>query len=256
MTIPIRAVALCISLVFGASTASAQDPDDLPGRLKRLEEAIRSLEQQIVILNGSMRQSRSASTADSTILEFENAGIQIRGASSAKVAIIEFSDLECPFCARYHQETFRLIDKEFVESARIRYGFRHFPIEQLHSSARQAAAAVECAGEQGKFWEYMERVFANQTALSGADLTKYARADGLQIGRFQSCVFDGKMTAKIGQDLAEAHRLGLTGTPSFFLGKIEADGSMRVSRKIIGAQKFEVFRTALESILDASETKP
>jgi protein-disulfide isomerase len=248
---------LVVGVVLQTTPLSAQTSNDqLSERLQTLEDAIRALERQIMLLNTAIRQLPSGVTAavDSPIVKLDNARVQIKGAPTAKVAMIEFSDLECPYCARYHKEVFSLIDRQFVQSGRIRYGFRHLPIEQIHASAHRAAEAVECAGQQDKFWDYKDRVFANQKALSPANLTLYAREEGLKVALFQSCLLDGKMTARVREDISEAQRLGLTGTPSFLFGKIEPDGTIRVSRKIVGARPFEEFRVVLESLLaDVSE---
>jgi len=177
-------------------------------------------------------------------------GVYAKGKPTAKIAIIEFSDLECPFCAQYHRQAFPLIDKQYVQAGLVRYGFRHLPIDQLHPSARRAAEATECAGVQGKLWEYQARVFSNQQMLSVADLIGHARATSLDVAQFQPCLLDGQMASRVATDVQEGQNLGLTGTPAFLLGTIESNGTVRISRKIVGAQPFPTFQSALDGLLN------
>jgi protein-disulfide isomerase len=250
----IRAASLLSLFLCVSGTLRAQSSDDLSGRLKSLEEAIRALEQQISQLTTSLRHPNAiGTTEDNSQLRIDNIGLYARGVSHAKIAVIEYSDLECPYCAQFHRQTFDQIDKTYVQTGRVRYGFRHLPIEQIHSSAVRAAEALECAGAQDRFWEYQHRLFLHQKALSHADLIEYAREERLNISKFQPCLLDGQMQPRVRQDLNEAQNLGLTGTPAFLFGKVESNGNIRISHKIVGAQPFQTFQAILDGLLTEAE---
>jgi protein-disulfide isomerase len=115
----------------------------------------------------------------------------------------------------------------------------------LLRTALHAAEAAECAREQGRFWEMHDALFANQKSLARADLLKYAVAAHIDTDKLSSCIDDGRAKARIEADLAEAARLNLTGTPSFFLGERVGDRAVRVHYRIVGAHPFSVFQEAI-----------
>jgi protein-disulfide isomerase len=172
-----------------------------------------------------------------------------RGRATARVAVIEFSDFECPFCGRHSQTAYRDILKKYVAAGEVRYIFRHLPLEQLHPSAVRAATAAECARQQGKFWERHDRLFANQKALGATDVQNYAKGLELDQAKFQACMVEGTAIATVRADLAEAQRLGLTATPSFLIGEVVGPGSVKVTRRIDGAHPMAIFEAAIEGVL-------
>ncbi len=164
------------------------------------------------------------------------------GPADAPVTIVEFSDFECPFCARA-SPTVKQVLKEYEGQVRVVY--RHFPLESIHPNARAAAVASACADEQQKFWEYHDILFANMRQLGGDNLTKYASEAGLDMGAFEACIADGRHDAAVDRDLEEARAIGVTGTPSFFVN----------GRMLGGAQPFEAFKRIIDAELArAAET--
>jgi protein-disulfide isomerase len=132
----------------------------------------------------------------------------------------------------------------------VQYVFKDFPLEQLHPQAFRAAEAAHCAGEQGRFWEMHDRLFANQAALSAGDFRRLAEELRLDLSRFQACLESGRYAARIRRDLAEGNRLGITGTPTFLLGITPSSGSsVRVLKIIRGAKSFSDFQQAIEEVL-------
>jgi protein-disulfide isomerase len=180
------------------------------------------------------------------------AGAAVKGAPSARVAIIEFSDYECPFCSRHALNTLPEITKEYIDTGKVRYVFRNLPLESIHPNAMRAAVAAECAGEQGKYWQLHDRMFANQRALDLTTLVNHSKAEGLDATRFQQCVSSDKYSAKIRADQAEAGRVGATSTPSFFVAVLTpGDSKARAVRMIRGAHPYPTFKAALDSVLAA-----
>jgi len=138
-----------------------------------------------------------------------------QGPADAAVQIIEYSDLECPFCGRFY-DTMKQVEKEY--EGRVQIAFRHFPLS-FHYEADKAAQAVECAGDQGKFWEMHDKIFEAQgTAdFNEAGWEKFAKQLGLQPVTFKSCLNEGKYAQKVQDHIAEASLLGVSGTPTAFI---------------------------------------
>jgi protein-disulfide isomerase len=132
----------------------------------------------------------------------------------------------------------------------VKYLFFDFPLESIHKNALKAAEASRCGGEQEKYWEMHDQLFANSTALETADLVRYATALNLDLLKFQECMDSGKYTNEIRKDLADGQRVGIRGTPSFLIGTSEGGASkIRVLKLIRGAQPYPMFKEALDSLL-------
>jgi len=136
----------------------------------------------------------------------------VRGAADAKVSIVEFSDLECPFCARIHPTLNRIVN----ENEDVKWVFRHFPLSTIHSRALSAAIASECIAQLGgndNFWSFVDSAFANQSQLGDAWYRERAASFGIDAQAFASCVNDKSIVADIQTDLDEATGNGGRGTP-------------------------------------------
>lgn len=169
----------------------------------------------------------------------------IRGADSAKVTIIEYSDLECPFCKRFHPTMLQVM-KDYPTD--VRWVYRHFPLETLHAQALAESNAAECAGEQGKFWEFIDKIYEVTPSNDGLDLTKlpeYARDVGVaNIPAFETCVADNKYKTRVDGDAADAEVAGGTGTPYSVV--VGPDGE---KLPIEGAQPYAAVKAAIDSLL-------
>ena len=174
-------------------------------------------------------------------------GAPVLGDRSARVAMIEFSDFECPFCKRYVDETFSRIKDEFIATGRIQYAARHLPLEQTHPNALRAAQAAACAADQGKFWEMRDYLFARQAELAQDVWLRDAAVLGLDEKVFHDCL-SGASADRIRADQAAATGLGATATPTFLVGVVEPDGTIRILRRIAGAHPFEAFADAIEQV--------
>jgi protein-disulfide isomerase len=130
---------------------------------------------------------------------------------------------------------------------------RDLPLEQIHPLAVKAAEATHCAGEQGKFWEMHDRLFANQRELARADLAKHAQALGLNAGAFDQCLDSGTFVARVRNDLGEAQKLQVTGTPTFFVGLTDGNTSQIKGTRIVGAVPYQTFKDAIERLLSTQK---
>lgn len=161
----------------------------------------------------------------------------LKGSEKAPVILIEFSDFQCSFCRKFWQTTLPLIEKKYINTGKVKFVYRHFAILGKPSTA--AAQAVECAGEQGKFWEYHDKLFASAgspLAFTGGKLKGYAGDLGLSTQQFNECLDSGKHLKEVEGETAIATFLGARGTPAFLLN----------GQLISGAQPFEVFEAAIE----------
>jgi protein-disulfide isomerase len=168
-------------------------------------------------------------------------GAPFKGPAKAPVTIVEFSDFHCPFCRQVLATLARL---ESQYGSNIKLVFRDFPIESLHPEALKAHEAARCANEQGKFWAYHDKLFASPPKSNPEVLKGAAKEVGLDMARFESCFESGMYQAAVKKDIEEGNRLGVSGTPAFFIN----------GRLVSGAQPFENFARIIDDELARSAT--
>jgi protein-disulfide isomerase len=159
----------------------------------------------------------------------------VKGPASAPVTVIAFSDFQCPFCSRA-VPTLHDIEKQYGNKVRI--AFKQLPLP-FHDKAHLAAQASLAANEQGKFWAYHDKLFANQQALDRPSLEKYAQELGLDMGKFKKALDSGKFKDKVDAEAKEGAAVGATGTPTFFIN----------GTKLVGAQPTDAFKVAIDKEL-------
>jgi len=162
-----------------------------------------------------------------------------KGPENAPITIVEFSDFQCPYCSRAN-ESVEQVMKAYPNQVRL--VFRHFPLD-FHQQAPKAAEASLCAQDQGKFWEMHDKLFANQKALEVPALKGYAKELGLDTGKFDKCLDSGEKAATVQADLADGKKVGVNGTPAFFINGV----------LLSGAQPFDEFKSVIDSELQAKK---
>jgi protein-disulfide isomerase len=165
----------------------------------------------------------------------------------APLALVEFTDYECPFCAAFARETFPEVRRALIDTGALRYVVVNFPLTQIHASAMRAAEAAECASHQGHYWEMHDRLFASSPDLSYERVMEQAGQAGLDRDAFVICL-EGQTTNRVAADRIEGQRLGVSGTPSFFLGRVAADGTIELRRRISGPLTVEWLRREIEAL--------
>lgn len=168
-------------------------------------------------------------------------GAPVRGDREAPVTIVEFSDYQCPFCKRSQSTTKQLL---LQYAGKVKLAFRDFPIRRIHPYAQKAAEAARCAGEQGKYWEYHDLLFAKAPELEVASLQQAATALGLDMTRFNDCLQQDKYATLVEKDLQDGIQLGVSSTPTFFVN----------GRPVIGALPFSAFEKIIEEELHRQQT--
>jgi protein-disulfide isomerase len=245
------AIVLSVTTVDRSALAETDDVNALRREIEALKQeqtVIRKELQELKSLLGA-REGGPVRKVQGVVLQLAEA--PAKGEAGAKVTVVEFTDYQCPFCAKFHAETRLQIERDYVATGKVRYLVRNLPIASLHKQAFKAAEASGCAREQGKFWEMHDRLFANQSALGPTDLRVHAEGLGLEPEKFQRCLDSGRQGAAIRRDLAEGQNAGVRGTPAFFLGLTEpSESQLRPTTMIVGAQPYAVFRKAIDSVLE------
>ena len=146
------------------------------------------------------------------------------------------------------------IQRDYITTGKVKYVFRDFPLESIHKQAFKAHEAANCAGDQGKFWEMHNQLFANQKKLRPKDLSAYAETLGLDRSVFESCLNSGKHAAEIRKDIDTGVKAGIRGTPSFLLAYTESDPSkVKAVRMLRGAQPYRQFKDAFDQLLTSKK---
>ncbi len=225
--------------------ASQAEINELKKDLKGINREITDIKNQLQVLQQLLSQrptqDQPPAPVQKNIAELDN---PVLGKPDAPVTLIEFSDYDCPFCARFFRQTLPSLKAEFIDTGKLRYVFRDFPLDSLHPQARKAAEAAHCAGDQGKYWEMHDLLFDNQRALGIEQLKTYARRLNLDATVFDRCLDQGTYAAEIQRDYTEGVAAGIRGTPGFFLGKTTGDGVIQ-GTLISGAQPISAFRQAI-----------
>jgi protein-disulfide isomerase len=226
----------------GRASAQAQEPitrEQADTLIKEMRELRRAIE--------SLRAPRQAERPPDVKVRVEVGGLPILGRPDAPLTLVEFTDLECPYCRAFHVGTFEQLKREYIDTGKLRFVSRDFPLD-FHANARPAALAVRCAGEQGKFWEMRHGVTLNAAALSRQVYDRLAAELGLDSGRFAACIAAEQYRAAIDRDVADAMSIGISGTPTFVLGPTTAGTSVE-GQRIVGALPFATFETQIKALL-------
>lgn len=215
-----------------------------------LSNQVRALDQKVSRLEGRQGVARPAPapSARAGVRGSINVkGYPALGDANAPVTIVEFSDYQCPFCARHARETLPLIEKDFIHTGKVRYVFMDNPIP-THRYAPAASEAAYCADEQGKYWMMHRHLFTNQRTIRPSVFPQYADAIGLDPVRFGECMASGRMTAKVKESQRRSQAAGARGTPTFLFAKTNISGQL-TGTLMEGAKPYSAFVAEFEKLL-------
>ena len=256
--VPSTVFALAFLLAVSPLAAQpAADTESLKQEIQSLKAGQQQIQKDIEEIKKILQAARNPAAApDKAVNAVVNiAGEPVKGNKDARLTLIEFSEYQCPFCSRHVQNTYPQLDKEYVQTGKVKYVFRDLPLESIHKNAFKAGEAAHCAEEQGKFWPMHDRLFANQKTLEAAKLADHATAIGLDAKKFQACLDGGKYEAEIRKDIADAERLGVSATPTTLIAVSQPnDPNVKVVKVIRGAQNFAVFKASLDELLAPAPT--
>jgi protein-disulfide isomerase len=222
-------VVTCSMLVWTMWTQRHQSQSPQPGN-PRLPKAATELPREPVSLEGA----------------------PARGKRNATIAIIEYSDFQCPYCGKFARETLPAIEKKYVDPGKVLLAFRHRPLVRMHPFAMKASEAAECAHRQGKFWEMHDQLFAKQQELDETSLFDRAHDLGLNETEFKTC-FSGQATSRVQQDDAGGTAVSIAGTPAFLIGTLQPDGRVKVTQRLTGALPLNRFEAVLDTLITGTQ---
>ena len=217
--------ALMVAFGLAAPRASAQpNVDALKADLERVKGEIENLKSEMRLIREVILQRLAQPAAPAAPTSPPRAAAQVSGTdnpalgkNNAEVTLVEFSDYQCPFCRRFFENTLPTLKKDYIETGKVRYVFRDFPLDSIHPQARKASEAAHCAGEQGKYWEMHDTLFQNQQALQVDHFKTYAERLKLDVTAFRECVDKGKYASKVQKNYADGTSAGVQGTPAFYI---------------------------------------
>ena len=175
-----------------------------------------------------------------------DAGSDAVGRDDAPLVMVEYTDYQCPFCQQFHNSTWAQIKTNFIDTGKVKFVSRDFPLD-FHENAKRAAIAAHCGGEQGKFWELRHVMIVNADKLQPEKLVGYAKDVGLDVARFSTCVLGDKYKADVEKSYAEGLAAGVSGTPSFVLGRLD-QGKLEGVR-MVGAMPYDAFESKINEML-------
>ena len=257
-------VALLLSLASSASAQSAAEPQDLRQELAALREAQQAIAKDVEAIRTMLQQAmgpRPAPSGAGAVVAGEGAqpltiaGRPAKGNPRAKVTVVEYSDYECPYCGQYVAEVYPQIDRDYIKTNKINYVFKNYPIAQLHPASIKAHKAAACAGDQNRYWEMHDQLFADQRNFNLDRFVEHAAMLKLDVIAFRACVESTRHEALINEDVTEAQNGGVRGTPVFVLAFTDPSGkAITPARVIVGAQPFAAFKDAIDAMLAQAGT--
>jgi protein-disulfide isomerase len=213
--------------------------DEIKDRLTQALEAQHYEQQRTALLDQLRKEHPVTVMLTAPRIEVKTTGHPELGSKDAPVTIVEFSDFQCPFCGRA-EPTLKQVREKYGDKVRLIY--MDFPLG-IHDHAIDAASAGRCAAEQGKFWQFHDTMFADQSKLTTPDLKADAKKLGLDTAKFDECLDKGKYKSGIEADLEQGKNLGVDGTPAFFIN----------GRPLTGAQPFDKFQSTIDEELSSGQ---
>jgi protein-disulfide isomerase len=236
-----------------ASSSKPEDPATagIRSELERMREEIAAMRAELRSLRELLQRlaappPQAGARVAATVTTGDNPSL---GRRDAPVTIVEFSDYQCPFCRQFVSTTLPAIKSAYVDSGKVRYVFRDFPIDHIHPYARKASEAARCAGDQGKYWEMHDLLFQNQQSLAPDQLPALGSKLGLDAAAFNACLSSSKYASAIQQNFGDGSAAGVRGTPSFVIGRTRPDDKVE-GVMVVGARPLADFRQEIDRLLN------
>jgi protein-disulfide isomerase len=229
-----------------ASANSVMTRDQGDAMLEELRQ-IKALLEKLQVKPGAPGAAAQAAPAE----EFRKASLELDesfswiGKNDAPITVVEFTDYECPYCRQFHISTFQTLRKNYVDPGKVRFVTVDLPLD-IHSNSHKAALAARCAGDQGQFWSMRESLISNGNRLAGDTIPDLARGLYLDMPVFQGCLDGAKYSGAIDKTEKLSQSLGITGTPTFLIGKTTASGVDGFI--VVGAMPYTDFETQLKKV--------
>jgi protein-disulfide isomerase len=263
-------MAACLCVAAATAQQSTQQQGEDAVALKNDVQQLKAQQQQILdrleelkkLLNsrGGGNAQPALNVPDTMTID----GELFRGEATAPVAIIEYADIECPFCRRFEHDIYPRVFDDYIKTGKARLYYRDMPLP-FHEHAVPAARAAHCAGEQGKFWEMHDSLFIDKIPIPGpngrssglttSDIDERAAKLGLDTAKLDACMASTRFADVIKRSSEEAAKMNIEGTPTFVVGTIGPNGNvMSVKKTIVGAQPFGAFKAVIDPLLAPAPT--
>lgn len=247
-----RSLSILALAVLGTVSAAASQPN---------KDELATLKDQVAQLNAQQQQILASLDELKKMVKgpgqpelkppptMSVAGELYKGEPAARVAIIEYADFQCPFCRRFESQVYPNIRDRYIQTGKLKYFHRDMPLV-FHQGAMPAARAVHCASEQGKFWEMHDSLLGDAASLTPADIDDRAGKLGMNVSELDKCISSDRFADIIQRGITEASTMQISGTPTFIIGTLDAQGNlMSVKKTVVGASPFEAFKAAIDPLL-------
>ena len=241
----IKYLILCLVLVACSDASENEVLKELKalrGEVAQLREAFTDIH-RVAIRPGGNKPAPSVSATNVKVSLDDD---PVLGDNQAKIGIVEFSDFQCPFCARFHSQTFPRLKMAFIDSGEIKYVIKDYPLG-FHSQAKGAAIVANCAAAQDNYWSMKASLLNNQRRLGEALYKELVQLYKLDAVKFEACRAHADQAQEVDEDFAYGQSLAVRGTPHFFVGRIE-NNQLVNAKRVSGAQPFSVFAKIIESL--------
>jgi protein-disulfide isomerase len=193
-----------------------------------------------------LEEDRKAADPTAGTVRMPDVALHVLGSADAPITMVEFTDYQCPYCRRFHEQSWPDLKKNYVDTGKVRFIVRDLPLD-FHDQALPSAVAARCAGEQGKYWPMYDALLSQTEALNKDSARKLAVAAGVELPAFDSCLHNPAIRHAIESDIAEAQRIGVTGTPGFVIAQ-RRDGQLE-GALMLGAQPSAAFSSRIDALL-------
>lgn len=233
-------------LAFLAGSAHAEEKwvaDEIFTQLSEMRKEIGQLKEKVAGLEQKLAEVQPKALPIS-LAGTENMTL---GKADARIAVVEFSDYECPYCAKHYKNVLPKLRERYIDKGVIRYVMKDFPLE-FHAHAKNAALATRCAGEQKQYWAMHDAIFEAKGQFSDELLADVANRHKLDSAALKLCMDDPAQLARVQNDMGLGSRLGVNGTPAFMIGRINKDKQLVEYRRFDGVQSFETFESMIDGL--------
>ncbi len=244
----VSAFALALPAALAAAQTKDEWVEEVLLQLSEMRQAQSELAKQVAALQTQLATLGSGGAAlPAAAFDLTDATLPMLGNADAQVAIVEFSDFECPFCRRHQANTVPSLVDKYVQTGDVKYVFVDFPLS-FHAQAEPAAIAAACANEQGGFWPMHDQLFASQATLGPATYRKLAADLKFDTATFERCIANPATKSRVAKHVALGEAVGVSGTPAFLIGRIQ-DGKLVDGVSVSGAQPLSAFERVLTPLL-------
>jgi protein-disulfide isomerase len=243
---------ICVTALLLSSCSKGNENEKILEELKTIRAEMAQLREAVsdihrIALKSNQNTGNNNKNVAEINIKLDVEAHAVLGDESAKVTIVEFSDFQCPFCARFHKQTFPSIKKDYIDTGKVKYILMDYPLG-FHGEAVSAALAANCAARQNAYWEMKDGLFENQRQLNQQLYGTLAQKYKLDINKFETCLKDPQEKSKIDRSLSLGQQLAVNGTPHFFIGNVK-NGQLVNARRVAGAQPYASFSKVLDSFL-------